>query len=81
MGAAFIICVNSIIKSVLSLLFPSILAKMSATGGNAVVKNRSLLSVSPSTDMPAIKLEHGCPQRYILIRPAKLEPLYKLEGY
>jgi MFS family permease len=33
LGAAFTICVNNIVGSALSLSFPSILAKMTATGG------------------------------------------------
>jgi hypothetical protein len=33
LGAAFTICVNNIVGSVLSLSFPSILATMTATGG------------------------------------------------
>lgn len=38
LGAAFTICVNNIVGSVLSLSFPSILAKMTATGGEFILQ-------------------------------------------
>lgn len=38
LGAAFTICVNNIVGSVLSLSFPSILATMTATGGMCPTK-------------------------------------------
>ena len=38
LGAAFTICVNNIVGSVLSLSFPSILATMTATGGTCPTK-------------------------------------------
>ncbi|KAJ6069051.1 hypothetical protein N7499_010938 [Penicillium canescens] len=107
LGAAFTICVNNIVGSVLSLSFPSILAKMTATGAFGFYAGLNMLAfvliffIVPETmqrTLEELDYTFGVPihrharyqvgtwlpwfiQRYILFRPAKLEPLYKLEGF
>ncbi|CAG8055070.1 unnamed protein product [Penicillium olsonii] len=124
LGAAFTICVNNIVGSVLSLSFPSILAKMTATGAFGFYAALNMLAfiliffIIPETmyvlperevlydadlnrqrTLEELDYTFGVPihkhahyqvrtwlpwfvKRYFLFqRSAKLEPLYKLEGF